>query len=185
MVKYKEHPIHKFLMVSKCGNVYGKPREHIRISIYGHKHVVKRRKKFYKGFIGSHGYLEIGYNGKKYLIHRLVAETYFGLSDLQVNHIDGNKLNNNLKNLEYVTRKENIRHSYSIGLSKNINDNCNLTTYKKHEVYLIWFYLVYTNLKQKEIAKITNKKPQYISNLKNKRFRNHLGLINCDRKPYK
>ena len=35
---------------------------------------------------------------------------------LEVNHIDGNKKNNNLENLEYCTRQENIQHAYKIWL---------------------------------------------------------------------
>lgn len=53
-------------------------------------------------------------------IHRLVAETFIQnpLSKTQVNHRDGNKKNNNLKNLEWVTPSENILHNYKIGLQK-------------------------------------------------------------------
>ena len=63
-------------------------------------------------------YLQIKLNkmGKadtKY-IHRLVAEMFLGFNtnaDLEINHIDHNKLNNNVNNLEIVTRKENIEKS--------------------------------------------------------------------------
>jgi len=45
-------------------------------------------------------------------IHRLVAETFLGLVDgLEVNHKDGNKLNNTLINLEWCTRQENMLHA--------------------------------------------------------------------------
>lgn len=54
-------------------------------------------------------------------IHRLVLETFTSAKDLQVNHIDGNKLNNNLSNLEWVTSKENINHSIITGLRKYSN----------------------------------------------------------------
>jgi hypothetical protein len=50
------------------------------------------------------------------MVHRLVAATFMGESDLEVNHIDGNKTNNRISNLEYVSRSENIKHAYAIGL---------------------------------------------------------------------
>lgn len=51
---------------------------------------------------------------KPMMIHRLVMEAFCGKSDLEVNHKDGNKNNNNIENLEYVTHSENMRHSYRI-----------------------------------------------------------------------
>jgi len=53
-------------------------------------------------------------------IHRLVAEAFLGKSATpknEVNHIDGNKLNNNYKNLEWCTKSENMVHAYNTGLA--------------------------------------------------------------------
>lgn len=55
-------------------------------------------------------------------VHRLVLETFkphVNMNDLEVNHIDGNKLNNHLTNLEWSTRHDNILHAYAIGLMVN------------------------------------------------------------------
>lgn len=52
-------------------------------------------------------------------IHVLVAEAFLGpkLRGMDVNHMDGDKTNNRLENLEYVTRSENLLHSWRIGTS--------------------------------------------------------------------
>jgi len=51
-------------------------------------------------------------------IHQLVANTFLGPTPegKEINHKDGNKLNNRLENLEYITRSENIRHAFKLGL---------------------------------------------------------------------
>ena len=72
------------------------------------------------------GYYKVripGDNGvyKNFQIHRIVASVFLGDSDLEVNHKDGNKLNNKLDNLEYCTRSENQKHAYKIGLKKAIS----------------------------------------------------------------
>jgi hypothetical protein len=55
---------------------------------------------------------------KSYQVHRLVAMTYIPNPDNlpQVNHKDGNPLNNHVANLEWVTQSENMQHGISLGL---------------------------------------------------------------------
>lgn len=80
----------------------------------------KKRQVFIKPWIRS-GYYYISLGAKnKFAIHRLVAEIYcegFNL-DLDVNHKDGNKLNNHYSNLEWCTRSQNCQHAYDNNLSK-------------------------------------------------------------------
>lgn len=68
------------------------------------------------------GYLRVklckNNKSRRVLIHRLIAEHFIpqpeGLT--VINHIDGNKQNNNISNLEWTTQKENIRHARETGL---------------------------------------------------------------------
>jgi hypothetical protein len=55
---------------------------------------------------------------RDYNIHRLVALTFLPTKahGLQVNHIDGNKANNKITNLEWVTPRENTAHAFASGL---------------------------------------------------------------------
>ena len=75
-----------------------------------------------KPIINKDGYafVRLCKNGKvsNKRIHKLVLNAFLGESNLQVDHIDGNKLNNNLNNLEYVTPKENTNRAWEKGLAK-------------------------------------------------------------------
>lgn len=78
--------------------------------------------KVLKGSIGEHGYkyyrLSKDNNKKMFYAHRLVAEAFIpNPNNLPiVNHKDGNKLNNNVENLEWVTASENTVHAHQQNL---------------------------------------------------------------------
>ena len=85
-------------------------------------------------FLSRHGYfrvvLSINNHQKKYFVHRLVMLAFVGVcpDGLEVNHIDGNKLNNRLDNLEYISRSENQKHAYKKGLTPRLfGDNARNT----------------------------------------------------------
>lgn len=70
-----------------------------------------------RDFVNIYGELDDLPCFKCIAVHRLVALTYLGQPQrpgMQVNHKDGNKLNNHWENLEWVTAKENIKHSYEV-----------------------------------------------------------------------
>jgi predicted nucleic acid-binding Zn-ribbon protein len=77
------------------------------------------------GCVDSCGYKKFSprFDGEKVQakVHRLVAMLYIpNPNNLpQVNHKDGNKLNNNFENLEWCDSKHNIRHAHKTGLSDN------------------------------------------------------------------
>ena len=64
---------------------------------------------------------------KRFFVHRLVAMTFLGIDSERtvVNHKDGNKQNNNLSNLEWVTPSENTLHAFRTGLKKPHNGGTN------------------------------------------------------------
>jgi HNH endonuclease len=100
------------------GNIYSSERTIIRSD--GKSQYVPMRK--LKPVLNSSGYYTVAlYRDKKRYTkttHRLLAEHYItcDIENGQVNHIDGNKTNNSINNLEWVTASENTKHAYSQGL---------------------------------------------------------------------
>ena len=77
-----------------------------------------KTKKYLKHSTSNTGYSTVYVDGKNRLLHRLLAETFIPNPDNLpcVNHKDGNKLNNELNNLEWCTYGDNERHAYRTGL---------------------------------------------------------------------
>ncbi|WP_193726533.1 NUMOD4 domain-containing protein [Paenibacillus guangzhouensis] len=87
-----------------------------------------RQEKILKQHIQRDGYKRIQLSKKgqkaKFPIHRLVAIAFIPnpLGKEQVNHQNGDKLDNSAKNLNWMTRKENIAHAHETGLVKKNNN---------------------------------------------------------------
>ena len=85
-----------------------------------------RKKKYLKTIINKYGYCKVKLQKNKIIkmfsVHRLVALAFIPNPNNcpQVNHIDGNKLNNNVDNLEWCTSKHNMNEAVRIGLFENV-----------------------------------------------------------------
>ena len=96
------------------------------VSQYGRiKHELKNHYRMISGSLHEDGYIFVTLHGKQYPLHRIVARFFHPEAydkNLVVNHIDGNKQNNFASNLEWVTQRENIIHSYENGFQpKKVN----------------------------------------------------------------
>jgi len=69
----------------------------------------------------ENGYIRVYISNKTFLLHRLVALTFLENPENKetVNHMDGNKLNNTIDNLEFATNQEQEIHKHTIGLGNN------------------------------------------------------------------
>jgi hypothetical protein len=83
--------------------------------------------------LNKRGYLSITLHicgwSRTYKAHRLVASTFIADSNSkdQVNHKNGNKRDNSAKNLEWVSREQNMRHAIETGLIKSVGQKLNPT----------------------------------------------------------
>lgn len=118
-------------------------------------------KKFLSQQLDKYGYKKVALcstdlkKGRhRYSVHRLVLENFNpvpNMDNLYVNHIDGDKTNNNLSNLEWTTPKENIKHAMEHGLRAKINGAAKLTP---EEVVQICELTLEGKMLQKEIAEM-------------------------------
>ena len=75
----------------------------------------------------------------RYSVHRLILENFNpveGMDKLQVNHKDGNRRNNKLENLEWVTCQENINHAINNNLRAKINGASKLSIEQVKEIFI-------------------------------------------------
>tara|TARA_R110000822_G_scaffold1894_3_gene9060 strand:- start:641 stop:1102 length:462 start_codon:yes stop_codon:yes gene_type:complete len=84
-----------------------------------------RKNKLMKIHTSYNGYKYVSLPGKTNYIHRLLGIKFIHnpLMLREINHIDGNKLNNDLNNLEWCSSSDNTKHAYKIGLQSQKGEN--------------------------------------------------------------
>jgi len=123
-------------------------------------------------------------NKKNYskIVSRIIIETFNPVNNmeyLECNHIDGNKENNYIKNLEWLSRSGNQKHAFKIGLNSQLgekNANSKLNDFKVRIIKQILNSPIIKHLKitQKEIGKIFGVKRKTISDIKNEKIWRHI-----------
>lgn len=140
-----------------------------------------RRKGKLKQYI-SNGYKKVNLydefgNCKKCYVHRLVAEAFILNPNnyKEVNHIDCNKENNTVHNLEWCNRIQNLKHSW-VNCKKRCGERHGMHKLRTNEVIKIKELLNDKNLTQKEISILFHVSQSTISAINTNRLWNEVML---------
>ena len=169
MEKWKElPPEYGSYLVSNLGNVKSLPK--VKYCMGG-KYLTSVRI-LVPGLVNGYHKVLLYNNGsrRQYSIHRLVCIAFYGPDESKskvVNHIDGNKLNNRLENLEWATESENTIHAHKTGLAKPYKrTEASLDKLRKSlckKVINTESGVVYNSIS--EACKVNNIKPSYLSQM--------------------
>ena len=130
----------------------------------------------------KHGYylVHLHFNGKSYYrwLHRMVAECFIENKDNkpEVNHIDGDKSNNRVENLEWVTCKENIEHAFRSNL-RGVGERAANAKLTEKQVRKICEMLEDNYLTMREISEIIGCNYHQVFEIKTKKSWTH---VSCD-----
>jgi hypothetical protein len=148
------------------------------VNNYGEVYRIKSsgKLKIMKQQTDADGYFTVGLhlNGVGYFrrVNRLVAQAFIDnpQNKPEVNHIDGDKQNNIVENLEWVTSKENIDHAWKNNLTHpKSGDKHPNSKYTEKDIRKVCKYLVQNKYTMKEISKKTG-----VSYTVVKQVRNHI-----------
>jgi len=102
---------------------YGRVKSLERLVKNGKDRFYLKKETILKQSMTTTGYKMVNFSVNKkvkyFKVHRLVMAAFFGESQLIVNHMDGNPINNHISNLEYCTQAENLEHALNTGLRKS------------------------------------------------------------------
>lgn len=162
----------KKLIIEGCNKEY-------TIDEYGNVFDIARNT-YRKPTITKKGYLRISFfiNGKQKgkFVHRLVLQTFNpvnGMDNLQVNHIDCNKQNNHISNLEWCTQSENQKHAFKNGLISRQGEKNSQSFLTENDVLEI-LNLLKEKVPIQKIADKFSVSKCLISAIRNKRLWKHL-----------
>lgn len=135
------------------------------------------KKRELRSCLDSHGYMSvniyINHKLHRKYVHKLVAEAFIPNDDItknQVNHMDGDKTNNDISNLEWVTPKENTQHAILHKLRYvRYGDAANYVTITENEANEICRLLEENILGVREIGDMLGIPPYVISNILHKK----------------
>ena len=121
---------------------------------------------------GKYPYIKVTCNYKQYYVHRLVALAFIPnpIEKPHVNHIDGDKTNNRVSNLEWVTIQENHHHARAAGMYPP-GWNAKLTNEQVMEIRRLYRTGKY---KQVALAKLFDVDPRTISGIVNLQYRTQI-----------
>ena len=159
--------------------------EDYSVSNYGRVYS-KRRDKFLKLCVNSSNYKKCVLKGKNLYVHRLVAQAFIDNPNNleEVNHKDGNKWNNNVDNLEWVSKSKNAKHAFDLGL-RNISGYTRYKVAQSGHIFSqmnidLIFEMYAEGMSKKEIAQKMGCYDSTICNILNGKTYNQINLSPMD-----
>jgi len=114
-------------------------------------------------------------------VHRLILLTFKGMPEnpnkKHCNHIDGNKLNNAICNLEWVTCGENQKHAYDLGLKKRYFGDKSWKIKLSDSCFKMLIEELETSTNLTEVAHKYGVDPSYCSKLKSKKMKRYINMM--------
>lgn len=143
-------------LVTNNGEIYSKPYRYEVCNQCGATgKFINRPRILLKGAVNNSGYKQVKIDGKYECVHKIVAKLFLlnPRKYTEVNHKNGDKLDNNVSNLEWCSRQHNIKHAYDLGLNEGAKGVANgMSVLKENDVIDIVEIYSFCNVSQETIA---------------------------------